>query len=490
MKTRKLISLLLSAVMLLSVAAFVSACAPAVPFEVEGANTSVKLDLYGAGKNTKEITVSDYINENEAKDITYAATKSGSGSNRIELSAISNGKFTVTGVSVGSADVKLEANQGEEVKVTVTLKITVEDTTPKATVSGVTDGLGYKMTGQSSVIIGESYEFTIEREYGYTGTPTIAYTMNGTTGAVLTPVVTGAKYVYTIVSVTGNIAVTSITGFAADVLDPSYTLALSSGFFDVAKWSNNLFGSTWDSQAVDAGGVVAVDGEGLKFTEANKIFNTGVTNSLVANNSGNWPKEDGSAVGPYQYSFNMKTSGPFKLSLLGNGNEMSNEVRIVFDGTDFKFNRSVGVQPNSPSAIYGVAAAADYGFAVDKEHRIDLVISAEKKRIAGTGTAGTLENDTAAQVNGVIKIQFFIDGKIVKFAGGWSVGNLQTVTNNGLDEGNHANHAFRFDNGDIYVQRLNGVSSTRYGPNFSINTQGATDGAGSVFSVYPAKPKA
>ena len=76
--------------------------------------------------NSKELTISDYIDDKGLSGITYTATADG----KVTLSEISDGKFTVTaGSEKGETQITVTLNYKGENKLTVTLTVNIEDET-------------------------------------------------------------------------------------------------------------------------------------------------------------------------------------------------------------------------------------------------------------------------------------------------------------------------------------------------------------------------
>ena len=76
--------------------------------------------------NSKELTISDYIDDKGLSGITYTATADG----KVTLSEISEGKFTVTaGSEKGETQITVTLNYKGENKLTVTLTVNIEDET-------------------------------------------------------------------------------------------------------------------------------------------------------------------------------------------------------------------------------------------------------------------------------------------------------------------------------------------------------------------------
>ena len=76
--------------------------------------------------NSKELTISDYIDDKGLSGITYTATADG----KVTLSEISDGKFTVTaGSEKGETQITVTLNYKGENKLTVTLTVHIEDET-------------------------------------------------------------------------------------------------------------------------------------------------------------------------------------------------------------------------------------------------------------------------------------------------------------------------------------------------------------------------
>ncbi len=76
--------------------------------------------------NSKELTISDYIDDKGLSGITYTATADG----KVTLSEISEGKFTVTaGSEKGETQITVTLNYKGENKLTVTLTVHIEDET-------------------------------------------------------------------------------------------------------------------------------------------------------------------------------------------------------------------------------------------------------------------------------------------------------------------------------------------------------------------------
>lgn len=67
-----------------------------------------------------EIDIADYIDENGATGVTYNVYQE-SDDNHVSVSAITNGKFTVKGIAVGSSKISLDALQNKNVKVSIDL---------------------------------------------------------------------------------------------------------------------------------------------------------------------------------------------------------------------------------------------------------------------------------------------------------------------------------------------------------------------------------
>lgn len=97
---------------------------------------AISLDFNGTDK--KVITIADFVDEGKATDIVYAVKAD---NDKAAVSAIAEGKFTITAKKVGSAVVTLEASVAEEVKVTITWAVTIVDTTPAPEPAKKADGI-------------------------------------------------------------------------------------------------------------------------------------------------------------------------------------------------------------------------------------------------------------------------------------------------------------------------------------------------------------
>lgn len=98
-----------------------------LPKAVADAQKSFSLDLYGT--DVKTLAVADYIDENGAEGVSYKAVSSGG--DVLNVSAFTNGSFTVTAVAVGTETVTLDAIMNETVKLSVGVEFTVTDSSPR-----------------------------------------------------------------------------------------------------------------------------------------------------------------------------------------------------------------------------------------------------------------------------------------------------------------------------------------------------------------------